>query len=163
MVTWQAGGIFCHQRIQLSQRFSLYYYVWIKFSFYLCLPTCHMKRLLSLPLLKFLLSNVWMIHWSDPRGYSMTLISFVQSNISSFSPYTASYIHSPLHPSGFLFLSVPLFLFSLLCARSRHTVLCHRVSLCFKTHNPVRNWHNYVHLMPVKILQSVHWYNEQCA
>lgn len=34
-------------------------------------------------------------------------------------------------------------------------------SLCLKTHNPIRNWHRDVGLLPIKILQSVHWYNEQ--
>lgn len=59
-----------------AQWFSLlYYYVWITSVFWFISPNLSHERPLSLPLLKFLSSNVWMIHWSDPWGYSMTLIN----------------------------------------------------------------------------------------
>ncbi len=83
LVTWQAELFFlCHQRIQLSlhKDFLFCYYVWINSLFSFMSPNLSHERLLSLPLLTFLLSNIWMIHWSDPWGYSMTLISFVQYN-----------------------------------------------------------------------------------
>lgn len=140
-----------------AQWFSLlYYYVWITSVFWFISPNLSHERPLSLPLLKFLSSNVWMIHWSDPWGYCMTLINRI---FPLYSDVFLDILHLILIILFFhlVFFSCLSFCLSFIsCARSRHTVLCQWVSLCFKTHNPVRNWHSYVHLMPVKILQSVH-------
>lgn len=87
----------------------------------------------------------------------MTLISFVRLDIS-YCDVSLDILHLLFTTGFFIFLVCPSGLFSLSCARSRHSVRCHWVSLCFKTHNPVRSWHGNVHLMPVKILQSVRRY-----
>lgn len=105
-----------------------------------------------------------MIHRSDPRwlrddfdilcttGYFRLWCSFLIYCIVLYPPTPST----PL--TGFPFYSVPLVPFSLLCAWGSHSLLCHWVSLCFKTHNPVRSWHSNVLLMPVKVIQPVGQY-----
>ncbi len=52
-------------------------------------------------------SNVWMIQWSDPWGYSTTLISFVQSDSfnSDVCLLDSIFIHSPPPPPLMVFFS----------------------------------------------------------
>lgn len=139
-------------------KFTIFIYI-----FFPPLPARHIKGCFARrTLLRYSLSNVWMIHRSDPRwlrddfdilcttGYFRLWCSFLIYCIVLYPP------SPPL--TGFPFYSVPLDPFPLLCARGSHSLLCHRVSLCFKTHNPVRSWHGNVLLMPVKVIQPVRRY-----
>lgn len=91
------------------------------------------------------------------RGsYCTTLISFVQVDTSDCDVPLDILHRFPLSFSSFPFYSVPLDPSPFLWAPGSHSLLCHRVSSCFKTHNPVRSWHGHVPLMPVKIIQPLH-------
>lgn len=91
------------------------------------------------------------------RGsYCTTLISFVQADTSDCDVPLDILHRFPLSFSSFPFYSVPLDPSPFLWAPGSHSLLCHRVSSCFKTHNPVRSWHGHVPLMPVKIIQPLH-------
>lgn len=104
-----------------------------------------------------------MSEWSTGLQYDFDILCTIKI-FALYSEVSLNTLHLAVKfflPSAFLFFPAPCSPSSLLCARRRrHTVLCHWVSLCFKTHNPVRSWHSNVHLMPIKILQSVHRYNE---
>lgn len=102
------------------QRFSSqYYYVWNHFLFSFMSPSLSHERTLSLPLLKFLSSNVWMIHrvtvWLWHPLYNQDICSLSWG----FSQYTAS-CSQVLFPFWFSFLVCPLFsLISLVCKKKK--------------------------------------------
>lgn len=112
--------------------------------------TCHIKDIifLAIGLLSDIHSNVCTNHGSGPRHLLWDFDILYTSRcywLWCSSWYIASFFPSPIAVSLSTLDPSPS-----LWPPGSHSLLCHRMSSCLKTHNPVRSWHGHVLLMPVK-------------